>query len=187
MGVPQAGLRQNALCSLAILGAIVAIAVGLPALDRAVAGTRALASGIPYAITDRVTVVPPPGAALDLTGTRPGAHAGQAVFVLGRVRIAVLVSGDRLSLDRATYRLLRRLRDSIGADPIAGPGGPLLGLSTDEARAGRFHAPQVDGWYAVRLLRDGTVVDVTASGRGSELIALLPAIEATAASVAGPP
>src|SRR6266536_2277651 len=140
MGVPQAGLRQNALCSLAILGAIVAIAVGLPALDRAVAGTRALASGIPYAITDRVT-----------------------------------------------YRLLRRLRDSIGADPIAGPGGPLLGLSTDEARAGRFHAPQVDGWYAVRLLRDGTVVDVTASGRGRELIALLPAIEATAASVAGPP
>ncbi len=183
MGVPAPGLRRNALCSLGILAVIVGIAFGLPALDRALPRERPVASGLPYPVTDVVTLVPPADARLDVNETRPGTDSGHAVFLVGRVRFVVLVSHERLGLIEAASRLRTRLRDSIGASPAGGE--QPLG-ATGKAVAGRFHTRTDDGWYAVRLVGASTVVDAAASGPPGELTDRLPAIEASVASIVGP-
>jgi hypothetical protein len=168
---------------LGILAVIVGIAFGLPALDRALPGERPVAPGVPYPVTDVVTVVPPAGARLDVSETRPGADSGHAVFLVGRVRFVVLVSHERLSLTEAASRLRARLRDSVGASPTEGE-QPLS--ATGKAVAGRFRTRTDDGWYAVRLVGASTVVDAAASGPPEELTGRLPAIEASVASIVGP-
>src|SRR2546429_8600798 len=115
MGVPQPGLRLNALCSLGILAVVAVIALGLPALDRALPRERAVTPGVPYPVTDTVSVVPPAGARLDVGETRPGGSSGYAAFLIGRVRFVVLVSHERVTLPEAADRLRIRLRDSLGA------------------------------------------------------------------------
>jgi hypothetical protein len=183
MGAPRAGLRRNALCSLGILAVIAAIALGLPALDRALPRERALPVGIAYPLTNAVTVVPPAGTRIDLTGTRPGRDSGYALFLVGRLRFTVLVSNEHLSLAAAAERLRTRLRDGLGAH-TTGPERPLDGVAPTWALAGRFRSGPDSGWYAVRVFGPGTVVDLTASGPPGELVERLPAIEASAASLA---
>jgi hypothetical protein len=184
MGVPQPGLRLNALCSLGILAVVAVIALGLPALDRALPRERAVAPGVPYPVTDTVSVVPPAGARLDLGETRPGGSSGYAAFLVGRVRFVILVSHERVTLPEAADRLRTRLRDSLGATTTADD-QPLTG-GTGPALAGRFRTGTGDGWYAVRMIDPATVVDVTASGPPDELADRLPAIEASAAAIGEP-
>ncbi|GII24892.1 hypothetical protein [Planosporangium mesophilum] len=179
MGVPHGGLHRNAACSLAILAVIATISLGLPALDRAFPGERAVASGVVYAVTDGVTVVPPAGARLDVSQTRPGRDSGYAMFLVGRVRFAILVTPDRITTAAAADRLRTRLRDGLGASTTGAESPTPSGALT-----GRFHAGADGGWYAVRVLGSTTVVDATASGPPDELARWLPAIEAAAASIA---
>lgn len=185
MGVPQPGLRANALCSLGILAVVAVIAVGLPALDRAVPRERAVTPGAPYRVTDTVSVVPPAAARLDVQETRPGGDSGYAVFVVGRVRFAVLVSHERLTLSEAADRLRTRLRDGLGAT-MAADDRPVAGVPVP-AVTGRFRTGTSDGWYAVRLIDPGIVVDATATGPAAELADRLPAIEASAAGIGRSP
>jgi hypothetical protein len=184
MGVPQAGLRRNGLYSLGILAVVAAITLGLPALDRALPPERAVPTGVAYPVTDTVTVIPPAGARLDVSQTRPGRHSGHAVFLLGRVRIAILVSPDQLTLAAAADQLRTRLRDGLGATSIGPEGITPTGILT-----GRFRAGPDRGWYAVRVFGsttvvNATVVNATASGPPGELASGLPAIEASVASIA---
>jgi hypothetical protein len=185
MGVPQPGLRLNALCSLGILAVVAGVALGLPALDRAIPSERVIAPGVPYPVTDAIGVVPPAGARLDVEETRPGGGSGYAVFLVGRVRFAVLVNREQLTLPEAADRLRIRLRDSLGAtvtaddQPFAGVAGPAL--------AGRFRSGTADGWYAVRLIDPGIVVDATATGPAAALAGRLSAIEASVAGIGRSP
>jgi hypothetical protein len=183
MGVAQAGLRLNAWCSLGILAVIGAIGVGLPAVDRAVPSLLALTPGAPYRVADRVTVVPPPGARLDLRETRPGQEAGRALFHVGGVRYAVVVTTDRIDVGTAATRLVTRLRDSAGARPVDGEATLPPGLAPETTRVGRFRTGATDGWYAVRVLGPRTVVDVTATGAPGDLAGRLPDILASTASI----
>lgn len=182
MGVPQAGLRLNMWCSLGILVVIASIAFGLPALDRAVPGDRPLAPGTAYHVTDDVFVVPPAGAAVELGQTRAGRDTGQALFVLGGVRLAVMVSHNAVPLGDATDRLLTRLRDSLGASPGSGY-GPLVGVAPDLGRAGRFRIGDQDGWFAVRVLAPETIVEIAATGQPAALASRLSEIEASVAGI----
>jgi hypothetical protein len=178
MGVPHAGLGRNALFSLGILAVVAALAVGLPALDRAVPAERSVPVGVAYPVTDTVTVIPPAGARVDVSQTRPGRETGHVVFVVGQVRFAILVSPDQLTLDAAAQRLRTRLRDGLGARPLGSES-----LAPTGALTGRFSAGPDRGWYAVRVLGPATVVDATASGPPADLADLLPAIEAATASI----
>jgi hypothetical protein len=178
MGVPQAGLRRNALCSLGILAVMAAIALGLPALDRALPRERAISPGAAFPVTDVVTVVPPAGARLDVSRTRPGRESGQVVFLVGRVRFAMLVSPDQLTLADAADRLRTRLRDGLGASAMAVDEPTRAGALT-----GRYRVGPDQGWYAVRVFEPATVVDATASGPPGELAGLLPALRASVASI----
>lgn len=181
MGVPRVGLRRNALASLGILAVVAAIAGGLPAIDRALPRERPVPPGTAYPVTDAITVVPPPGARLDAGRTRPGRDVGQAVFLVGRVRFAILVSPDRLTLAAAADRLRTRLHDGLGASAIEAGVPGAAGTLT-----GRFRLGSDGGWYAVRVFDAGTV-DATASGPPGDLADLLPAIRASAASIARAP
>jgi hypothetical protein len=182
MGVPQAGLRLNMWCSLGILVVITVLGAGLPALDRAVSGTRQLTPGVPYRVTDAVSVVPPAGATLDAGQSRPGRDSGQVLFNVGGVRFVVLVSQDELTLGTATDRLLARLRDSVGARTTSAAHG-VAGVPADLISSGRFRSDRLDGWYAVRVFAPRTVVDVTASGSAAALTERLPAIQTAVASI----
>src|SRR3712207_2381250 len=138
MGVPPAGLRLNVLCSLGILVVVTAIGAGLPALDRAVSGTRRLTPGATYHVTDAVHLVPPANATLEAGQSRPGRDTGQVVFNVGGVRLAVLVTQAPTGLSAAPQRLVTRLHDSLGAT-TSSPNHGVEGLPPELARAGRFH------------------------------------------------
>jgi hypothetical protein len=149
-----------------------------------VPSTRDVPPGTPYRVTDAVTVVPPPGAKVDLRETRPGQDSGRALFFVGGIRYGVVVvSDERIDAGTAAARLVARLHDNTGAQPFDGADPLPDGLAAATTRIGRFRTGATDGWYAVRVLGSRTVVDVTATGRPAELAGRLPDIRTSTASI----
>src|SRR5688572_12018950 len=125
MGHAPAGLARNASASLAVLGAVAFFAFGLPAIDRSLPADRQLPAGVAYPVGGPVTVVPPDGAGVDLTRTRPSADRGTALFVLGGVRLAVVVSPYEGTLENAVDRLRNKITKA-GAVRVNGPTHAVL-------------------------------------------------------------
>jgi len=65
---------MNLLGAFGVVAILAGLAFGLPAIDRALPDERPVRSDVPYPIGAGVTVVPPAGATLDVTVTRPGPH-----------------------------------------------------------------------------------------------------------------
>src|SRR5256885_3226145 len=126
MGLAVRRLLRETWCSLGVLAVVGTVAFGLPAIDRAVPGTRPVPPDQAYVVGGGVSVIPPPGAVLDVTRTRPRTDRGSALFVLGAVRYAVLVSPYTGDLTAAADRLRHRLHDAGGFLPArpAPPGAP---------------------------------------------------------------
>src|SRR5512139_3550308 len=105
MDTGRARLLRNAVAALGVLAVIMLVAVGLPALDQALPSHRQVPPG-PYQVSAGVSVVPPPGAALDVTGTRPGTDSGKALFVIGgSVRYALVATPYTGTLEEASVAL----------------------------------------------------------------------------------
>src|SRR5512144_431928 len=115
MGSARAAFLRNALASLAVLAVVGLIAFGIPALNRALPAGRAVPAG-PYDVGGGVTFVPPNGATVDVTGTRPAADRGTALFLVHGVRVAVVVSPYPGTLDAAAARLAGKITKSNGAE-----------------------------------------------------------------------
>ena len=113
MGPARPGLVGNALASLAVVALVAVVALGLPLLDRSLSASRTVAAGVRIAVGGGVSVVPPPGATLDVSRTRPGDRRGTTLFVLGPIRYAVVVAPYSGTLAEATTRL----REQIGGRP----------------------------------------------------------------------
>jgi hypothetical protein len=181
MGVAPGRLLREALGSVAILAALVAVAGGLPALDRALPALRDLPAGEAYAVGGGVLLVPPPGARLDAGLTRPYPDRGVAVFVVGRVRMAVQVSPFTGDLPAAGERLRARLSRTAG-QRLDGPAEPLgtawPGLTGRYAPAAGDDAQGRTGRYAV-LTGAGHTVEVTAAGPPAALADTWPAVVAS--------
>jgi hypothetical protein len=176
------GLRLgNLLGSLAVLGIAAGVAVGLPAIDRSLPAGRTPPAGQPYAVGGGVRLVPPPGAVLDVTKTRPGPARGTVLFLLGPVRYVVVVSPFAGSLAAAADRLRDKITATRGYQ-VTGPrrdvttGGGLVGLG------GGYAAPGRQGQYSVFLV-DRLAVEVTVSGTDADVRAALETIEASIASL----
>ena len=157
--------------------AVAALAFGLPALDRSLPADRPVRSDQPYAIGAGVTVVPPPGAVLDVTGTRPGDREGSVLFRLGPVRYAIAVQPFDGTLTMAATRLRQRITGTPGYQVTGGQlqvatGSGITGLQ------GGYTAPGRGGRYAV-FLAGGRTIEVTISGSEMDLGRTLPAIEAS--------
>lgn len=184
MGTGRYRILGNLVASLAILGTIVAISIGLPAVDRALPADRPVVAGRPYAIGAGVTVVPPSAATVDVTRTRPTADRGSALFVLDTVRYAVVVTPFDGSLDEALVRLHRRITDNRGYQ-VLGDVRPAATAAGVPGRQGAYTAPGRTGRYAV-FVSDGLAVDVTISGEPPSLRDALPKITVSVASMRFP-
>src|SRR4051794_23405227 len=104
----------NLLGSLGVAGTLIGLAFGLPALDRTLPSERPVRADQPYPVGAGVSVVPPPGATVDLTGTRPGDDDGRALFRLGPVQYAIDVRPFGGTLQAAAEHLRQRITGNPG-------------------------------------------------------------------------
>jgi hypothetical protein len=167
----------NLLAALGLVVALAGLAFGVPAVDRSLPAGRPVRTDEPYLIGADVTVVPPPGAVLDVTGTRPGDREGTVLFRLGPVRYAIAVQPFDGTLDMAAARLRQRITGTPGYQVTGGQlaiatGSGITGLQ------GGYTAPGRGGRYAV-FVADNRTVEVTVSGSEMDLGRTLPAIESS--------
>jgi hypothetical protein len=181
MGLARAGLVRNALSSLAVLATVAFFAFGLPILDRALPAGRLLAAGTAYPVGGGVTVVPPPGASVDLTRTRPAEDRGTALFVAGGVRLAFVVIPYQDSLDEAGTRVRNKITKAVGVQ-VTGPTRQLRTAQGVTGMQGTYSSPGRFGEYAV-FANGSVAVEITASGTETQLRAILPELELTLRSV----
>jgi hypothetical protein len=170
----------NLAAALTMIGTLGGLAFGLPAVDRALPAERPAPTG-PYPIGAGVTVVPPAGAAVDVTRTRPGAHGGAALFVIGPVRYAVVVEPGGGSLDGAADRLRHKLAANPGYR-LAGTDTPAVTSSGVAGRQGSYTSPGRDGRWTV-FDAGGLAIEVTVSGAADDLARALPAVDASTRSL----
>src|SRR3954451_14258711 len=135
---------------------------GLPAVNRGLPPERRARADRPYLIGGGVTVMPPGGAVLDVTGTRPGDEEGRVLFRLGPVRDSLVVRPFEGSLEAAATSLRRRITDTSGYQVT----GAQLGIATADGLAGLqggYAGPGRGGRYAV-FVTNGHTIEVTVSG-----------------------
>lgn len=171
----------NLLGACGLVAVLAALAFGLPALDDSVSADRPVRSDEPYPVGAGVTVIPPPGAVLDVTGTRPGTTTATALFRVGPVQYAIAVRPFDGTLQSAAERLRSRITGTpgyqvTGAELAVSTGSGLTGLQ------GGYTAPGRGGRYAVFLAGDRTI-EVTVGGSELDLGRRLPAIEASTSSL----
>lgn len=159
------GLRQrmaNLLAALAMVAVLALLAFGLPAVDRSLPAERPVRPDRQYPVGAGITVLPPPGATVDVTRTRFGDVGGTVLFVMGPVRYAIVVRRFDGNLATAAQRLRGRITGTTGCQVT----GAEATASTDAGLAGvqgGYTAPGRSGRYAVFLVR-GLAVEVTVSG-----------------------
>jgi hypothetical protein len=166
---------KNLLGALSLVLALAALALGLPALNQALPADRPVPTDRPYAVGGGVTVVPPPGARIDVTETRPDDDAGTVLFRLGPVRYLITVRRFDGDLTAAADGLRQRLTGTAGYQVT----GTELTIATGSGLAGLqggYTGPGRGGRYAV-FVADGRTIEVTVSGADLDLGRTLPAID----------
>jgi hypothetical protein len=177
MGTVTRRQLTNLLSALGVVAALAGLAFGLPAIDRGLPAERPVRPDEPYLIGGDVTVLPPRGAVLDVTGTRPGDDEGTVLFRLGTVRYSIVVRPFDGSLDAAATGLRRRITDTAGYQVT----GDQLAVATAAGLAGiqgGYTAPGRGGRYSV-FVADGHTIEITVSGADLDLGRTLPSIEAS--------
>jgi hypothetical protein len=165
----------NLLGASGVVATLAALGLGLPAVDRALPAERAVSSTDRYPVGAGITVIPPVGATLDVTGTRPGDDEGTVLFHLGPVRYAIVVRPFTGDLETAAARLRQRITSTAGYQVT----GAQLAVDTATGLAGLqggYTAPGRGGRYAV-FVTDGLTIEVTVSGGDLDLGRSLPLIE----------
>jgi hypothetical protein len=181
MKVARSRLLRNVAGTLGLLAAVAAVGLGLPAADRALPASRPVAAA-PYLVGAGVTVVPPPGAVLDVTATRPGADRGTALFLVGGVRFVVVVSPFSGDVEAAAGRLRAKITGVRGYE-VAGAESVTATATGLAGRQGGYAAPGRLGRYAVFRAAE-LAIEVTVAGTDPQLRATLAAVEASTRSIA---
>ena len=180
MGSPRTVLLRNAVGSLTVLGVLLAIAAGLPALNRALPGGLIMGPE-PYAVGAGVTVRPPSGAQLDVSRTRPGSDRGTALFTVDGVRYVVVVDRYAGSLPEAAERLRRKITQTAGYQ-VTDAERPTATAAGVAGMRGTYTSPERRGGYAVFVAR-GLVVELTVSGPDVQVSRVAAAIDHSISSV----
>jgi hypothetical protein len=171
----------NLLGALGLTAILAGLAFGLPAWDNALPADRPVRTDRPYLVAADVSVVPPPGAVLDVTGTRPGDDEGSALFRVGPVRYAIAVQPYDGTLAMAAARLRQRITGNPGYQVTGGQSTVATGTGLHGLQGG-YTAPGRGGRYAVYLAGDLTI-EVTISGGELDLGRTLPTIEASTRTI----
>jgi hypothetical protein len=168
---------MNLLGGFGVVAALAGLAFGLPAVDRALPAERPLRDGTAVDVGAGVSVVPPTGATLDVTGTRPGGSMGSVFFRLGAVQYKIAVRPFDGDLDTAAAQLRQRITGNQGYQVT----GAQLAVATADGLhglQGGYTAPGRGGRYAV-YVGDGRTIEVLISGNDLDLGRTLPQIEAS--------
>src|SRR5690242_6419586 len=181
MGRARFGLIHNLLGSLAILAVVGGLGLGLPALNRTLPSARPVAADRPYPVDALVSVVPPRGAALDVTRTMPAGARGTALFLLRGVRYALTAQPYGGSIEGAVAALRRKITAKAGYQ-ITGRETPVRTADGVPGLRGGYASPGRAGQYTV-FLSGGTVVEVTIAGAEPDLHAALPELQTSIASI----
>jgi hypothetical protein len=181
MGPALSGLVRNALGSLAVLATVAVMAFGFPLLDRCLPAVRPVAANVAYHVGAMVSVVPPPGASIDLTRTRPGDDRGTALFVLNGVRLALVVGPYRGTLAGAVTRLHDKITNTTGFQ-VTGADRTVNTNQGVSGRRGAYSSPGRLGEYAVFVAGDVSV-EVTASGGEQPLRGVLAELDTSLRSI----
>jgi hypothetical protein len=171
----------NLVGALALVAALSVLAFGLPAIDRALPSQRPVRTDQPYTVGGGVTVLPPPGATIDLTGTRPGGSQGQVLFRLGPVQYAIVVQPFDGTLATAADRLRRRITGTPGYQ-VTGTQLAVATMGGITGLQGGYTAPGRGGRYAV-FVAAGRTIEVTVSGTELDLGRRLPAVDVSTRSL----
>jgi hypothetical protein len=175
MGRGTRHYRADLLGALALVLVLAALALGLPALNNSLSSERPVRSDVPYRIADGVTVVPPRGALLDVTETRPSGAQGTVLFRIGPVRYLITAQRFNGDLGAAATRLRQRITGNRGYQVT----GIQMAVATSTGLAGvqgGYTAPGRGGRYSV-FVAGGRIVEITVSGADLDLGRTLPAIE----------
>jgi hypothetical protein len=181
MGLARAPVGGNLLASLGVLAVVALIAFGIPIVDGSLPADRTLSAGHPYDVGGGVSLVPPAGSNVDVTGTRPATDRGTALFLSGRVRLAVVVTPYAGTLSQAATRLSGKITKSTGA-AVGGPGQPVRTGQGVAGLFGSYEQPGRLGSFAV-FVANRESVEVTASGPADELRAMASALQASVQSL----
>jgi hypothetical protein len=171
----------NLLGTFSVVAVLAGLALGLPAIDRALSAERPLQAGVAVDVGAGVTVVPPAGATLDVTGTRPGDSMGSALFRLGAVQYKIAVRPFDGDLETAAAQLRKRITGNQGYQVT----GAQLAVDTAEGLSGLqggYTAPGRGGRYAV-FVGDGRTIEILISGNDLALGRTLPQIEASTRTI----
>lgn len=182
MRVARGRLLWNLFGSLGILLTLGLIYAGLPALDRSLPADHPVSADRPYLVGGGVTVMPPPGAMIDVTQTRPGPRQGTVLFVLGEVRYVLVVTPFRGDLEAATDRLIRKIIRA-GGQQVTGSERAVDTTAGLYGRQGDYTAQDRGGRYAVFLVK-GVSIEVTVSGSDAELSRVSDEIATSTRSIA---
>lgn len=172
-------MRRNILGSLAILVVVGALSLGLPAIDRLLPAARPVDAGEPLTIGHGVTIVPPKGAALDVTRTSPA--KAQILLTIGGIQLRVQASEYDGTLDDLAERLRRRITHERGYQ-VSAREQPTRTASRVRGIRGSFASAGREGFYVV-FLTDSVGVEVTARGSVMELRRGFRRIEKAVASI----
>ncbi|MEU4243799.1 hypothetical protein [Actinoplanes sp. NPDC026619] len=168
---------MNLLGTFGVVAALAGLAFGLPAVDRALSAERPLQAGVAVDVGAGVTVVPPPGATLDVTGTRPGDSMGSVFFRIGAVQYRIAVRPFEGDLETAAAQLRQRITGNRGYQVASAQ----LAVDTADGLAGLqggYTAPGRGGRYAV-FVGDRRTIEILISGNDLDLGRTLPQIEAS--------
>jgi len=177
MGAGTRRQRIDLLGALLLVLVLAGLAFGLPAIDRALPSQRPVSSEVPYPVGGGVTVLPPAGATIDLTGTRPAEAQGMVLFRLGTVRYSIIVQPYAGTLAAAADRLRRRITGTPGYQ-VTGTQRTVATTAGLQGVQGGYTAPGRGGRYTVFVDR-GRSIEVTVSGGELDLGRSLPEIDAS--------
>lgn len=166
--------------ALSVLGALLTVVFGLPALDRAVPADRALASAQRREVAAGVTVVPPVGAFI-AKASKSESGNGSVLFLVGPARYVIAVSPFDGDLTAANDKLKTRIQAMRGYQVTAGE-QPLVTKGGITGVAGTFTAPGRVGRYAAFVV-PGHIVEVTITGSEADLAPALKRIDESVASI----
>lgn len=182
MGTSGGRLLRNFAGSLAVLGVILAIAFGLPAINRMISADIGTVDGKAYVVGAGVSVVPPRHAMIDATKTRPGSDRGTVLFLVGPVRYVIVVAPFGGGIEDAAAKLRGKIESTRGYQ-VAG-GQDVISTDTGlRGVGGGYTAPGRIGRYAVFLAGDLSI-EVTVSGTEVGLSDEFSAIEQSVSSIA---
>src|SRR5262249_5011350 len=140
MGHGSHRLFRNLLSSTCVAGTVALIGLGLPAVNNAIPAAKPVPAGRPYAVAAGVTVEPPAGGSRDVTATQPGARQGSALFVVGPVRYALVVTQFDGTLAQAATRLRAKITAKRGYQ-IAGGEQATVTAAGVPGRQGMYASP----------------------------------------------